>query len=197
MLSRVEGNIGSLGGNDFGYNKLNHKQYLCDTTNNMSDPIKIWANPGEGYGTRFMWKYIDKKYLTDVSNYDHIFNTRKIMLDKKGNALKTSGTANIIDSQPEILEKNSIGSVVLLVIPEKDDDYHLKLIQSMFKTRTFRFLMTLKQKDLYVRGFELIPDYTLFIDSLNGQLFTDEWCYKHFGFSDDLIKYIEDHVSSK
>ena len=64
-------------------------------------------------------------------------------------------------------------------------------------TKTARFLMSITQKDLYVRGFENIPDYTYFINSLKKGLFTDEFFYKKFNFSKELIEYINSKISDK
>ena len=69
--------------------------------------------------------------------------------------------------------------------------------------------MSLTQKDLCVRGFENIPDYTYFINDMkdpkyNNKMFenklgllTDEYFYKKFNFSQELIDYIESHISPK
>jgi hypothetical protein len=119
------------------------------------------------------------------------------MIDKKGHAIgDVSG--NIINNIPQIVEKNAIASGdVLFVIPKSDTDYDLKLIQSLFMTKTARFLMSITQKDLYVRGFENIPDYTMFINELDGKLFSDDWFYKKYNFSRELIEHIERSISKK
>lgn len=57
--------------------------------------------------------------------------------------------------------------------------------------------MSITQKDLYVRGFKNIPDYTLFIKKLNGELFSYEWFYKNYKFSDELKKHIESSITTK
>ena len=119
------------------------------------------------------------------------------MIDKKGHAI-TSGKGNIINNKPEIVDKNVIASGdVLFVFPEHDNDYELALIKSLFLTKTARFLMSITQKDLYVRGFENIPDYTYFMNDLNGQMFTDSFFYKNYNFSESLIAHIENSVSNK
>ena len=67
----------------------------------------------------------------------------------------------------------------------------------MFITETVRFLMTITQKDLCVRGFENVPDYLYFRDDLGGGLFSDEYFYGRFGFSRELVDHIESSISEK
>ena len=108
------------------------------------------------------------------------------------------GTGNGINNIPQIVQANATASGdVLFVFPEHDIDYELQLIQSYFATKTVRFLMSIIQKDLYVRGFENVPDYCGFAEALQGELFSDDFLYKTLGFSDGLIEYIEKHVSLK
>ncbi len=195
MRDRIVGNIGSLGGSEFGYSKNKHKDKLQKSSEKLSQPVKIWANNGSGKGTRFGWFYIDKTVLNKIPH--EILSTRKVMLDKKGHAI-AGKSGNIFNNNPKIVEKNTIASGdVLFVLPEKDDDYHLDLIRSLFMTKTARFLMSITQKDLYVRGFDNIPDYILYIDELDGKLFTDEWLYEKYKFTDELKLHIESSVSSK
>ncbi len=195
IQDRIVGNIGSLGGGDFGYNKSKHIKLLKKSPEGLEKPVKIWANSGSGKGSRFEWHYIDLKEIDPVPKV--ILSSRKVMLDKKGHAI-TTGRGNVINNIPQIVEKNVIASGdVLFVIPNEDTEYHLELIKSMFLTKTVRFLMTITQKDLYVRGFENILDYTTFIDSLNGALFTDKWFYDKYNFSPNLINHIEGSISDK
>lgn len=161
----------------------------------MFNPIKIWANSGSGKGTRFSWHFIDKDILNNIPK--NILSTRKVMIDKKGHSI-SGRSGNIFNNNPTIVDSKVIASGdVLFILPEHDEDYDLKLIKSLFMTKTARFLMSIKQKDLYVRGFDNIPDYTLFIPKLNGELFSDKWFYKYFKFSDKLIQHIESSVSAK
>lgn len=196
IQSRILGNIGSLGGREFGYKKHEMIQYLTDDKHSLTNPIPIWANIDYGKGSRFAWHYIDKSNLKNVP--EKLFSTRKVMIDKKGHSIGSSGCGNIINNIPQIVDTNATASGdVLFVFPEHDTDYELNLIKSYFMTKTVRFLMSITQKDLYVRGFENVPDYTTFIDDLNGQLFSDTYLYKKFGFSQKLIDYIETHISKK
>lgn len=127
----------------------------------------------------------------------NFFSSRKVMIDKKGHSLG-SGSGNIINNIPQIVSANSTASGdVLFVYPEKDTDTDLELIKSLFMTRTARFLMSIIQKDLYARGFENIPDYTLFVPLLQAGKFTDEFFYEQFQFSKELIEHIESRVSPK
>jgi superfamily II DNA or RNA helicase len=195
MLDRVIGNIGSLGGGEFGYSKSKHKNYLRNSSEGLTDPVKIWANSGLGKGSRFEWHYIEREILNEIPKV--ILSTKKVMIDKKGHAI-AGKSGNIFNNIPKIVGENVIASGdVLFILPEKDSDYHLNLIESLFVTKTARFLMSITQKDLYVRGFDNIPDYTLFIDKLAGKLFSDEWFYKEFNFSDELIRHIESSITSK
>ena len=123
--------------------------------------------------------------------------TRKVMIDKKGHAI-TKGRGNVINNKPQILDKKTIASGdVLFVIPEIDDSNHLKFIKNMFLSKTIRFLMTLTQKDLYVRGFENIPDYKWFMEVFKDETLNDTNLYKKFNFSRELIEHIERSVSEK
>ena len=192
---RIFGNIGSLGSSEYGYNKSKHIDKLTDIKEELIHPIKIWANMSFGKGTRFDWHYIEKDELENVP--DILFSSRKVMLDKKGHSL-SFGRGNVINNIPQIVDKGASASGdVLFVFPENDTDYELQLIKSYFMTKTVRFLMSIIQKDLYVRGFENVPDYTYFIDKLDGALVTDAFLYKYYGFSEELIKHIEECVSEK
>ena len=195
MHDRILGNIGSIGGSEFGYNKILHINYLKRISDNILDPIKIWANSGTGKGSRFSWHFIEKNLINNIP--DEILASRKVMIDKKGHSI-TNGSGNIMNNIPQIVDKKVIASGdVLFVIPELDNDYHLELIRSLFMTKTARFLMSITQKDLYVRGFENIPDYSVFIEKLNGSLFSDSWFYKFYDFSEELIRHIDSSVSEK
>lgn len=195
IKSHIFGSIGSLGSPEYGYSKTKQIQYLTDDKNNLNTPIKIWANNSFGLGTKFAWHYIEKANL--INPPEILFKTRKVMISKKGNPIyKKKGT--IFDGIPQIVDCSSIASGdVLFVIPDHDIDYELEFIKAMFMTKTVRFLMSITQKDLYVRGFENVPDYTVLMPLLNGKLPTDEWFYKHFSFSKELISHIESHVSPK
>lgn len=195
MKDRVVGNVGSLGGGEYGYSKSQHINYLRNTPDGMESPIRIWANSGSGKGSRFAWHFIDRNKIGNIP--EAIISMRKVMIDKKGHAI-TGGRGNIMNNIPQIIDKDAIASGdVLFVLPELDEEYHLKLIKSLFITKTARFLMSVTQKDLYVRGFDNIPDYTLFIESLNGNLFSDNWFYQEFQLSKELISHIENFVSEK
>ena len=196
MASRIIGNVGSLGGSEFGYKKHGQVQLLSEDKSSMSSPVAIWANTGFGSGARFAWYYIEESELKNVP--ENLFASRKVMIDKKGHSIDSASCGNIIGNIPQIVSAKSTASGdVFFCFPEVDDDYHLTLIKSMFLTKTIRFLMSIKTKDQYVRGFELVPDYILFLPMLNGQLFTDKWFYNTFNFSQELIDYIESHISAK
>ena len=195
MLDRIIGNIGSLGGSEFGYHKHTQVNLLSNDKTNMSDPVRIWANGGFGKGSRFGWHYIERSAIKNAP--EKIFSSRKVMIDKKGHSLG-SGKGNIINNIPQIVPADATASGdVLFVYPEKDTDRDLKLIRTLFMSKTARFLMSITQKDLYARGFENIPDYTLFEPYLNTDELTDDFFYKHFRFSKELVEHIERCVSAK
>ena len=192
---RIIGNAGSLAGREFGYYKSKNITDLKDTPEGMKEPVLIWANAGFGRGLRFGWHYIEKSSLSDFP--DILFSTRKVMIDKKGNSL-THGKGNVINNIPQIVDKNVTASGdVFFVIPQNDTDHDLKLIQSYFMTKTVRFLLSITQKDLYVRGFENVPDYITVAALLGCDWFTDKDLYQLFGYSDNLIMHIESRVSKK
>lgn len=195
MSDYIVGNIGSLNGSEYGYNKTKHLRYLRDSFIGMNNPVKIWANNGFGKGSRFSWHYIERDILDSVP--DVLLKTRKVMIDKKGHAI-TMGKGNILNNIPKIVDKDVIASGdVLFVLPANDTKEDLELIQSLFMTCTGRFLMSITQKDLCVRGFENIPDYQYFKPMLKGKLFTDDFFFRNFGFSDELIRHIESSISLK
>ena len=192
---RILGNIGCLGGSEFGYHKHTQINELKKNHSQMTEPIRIWANASYGKGSRFDWYFIEKDRLKNPP--EKLLSSRKVMIDKKGHSL-VHGRGNIINNLPKIVDKNVTASGdVLFVFPENDTDYELNLIRSFFMTKTVRFLMSITQKDLYVRGFENVPDYTVFIPLLDGKLFSDAFFYKTFGLSDSLIEHIESCVSPK
>ena len=197
MLDRVLGDIGRLQGDEFGFSKKDQVTLLKEESTDMKNPIKVWANSGFGKASRYSWHFIELDDLADRKFLAPILKTRKVMLDKKGHAI-TFGRGNIVNSLPKIVGKNVTASGdVYFIIPENDCDYDLSLIKSLFMTKTARFLMSIKQKDLCVRGFEMIPDYTLFKEMLNGETFTDSFFYREFNFSDELKQYIEDMITEK
>ncbi len=195
ISKRVYGSIGSLGGGEFGYKKSVHLKHLKESTNHMMNPIKVWANKDFGKGSRFSWNYIEYDKLDNPPK--EILGSKKVMIDKKGHAI-IHGKGNVINNIPQIVDENVVASGdVLFIVPEKNNDYNLELIKTFFLTKTIRFLMTLIQKDLYVRGFENVPDYTYFVKMLGGSLFTDRFFYKTFNFTKALIDHIENTISEK
>jgi len=196
MLPYVKGNIGVLGSGEYGYINGDQINMLKESNIGMKEPIKIWASKTTGKGSaKYDWYYIEKDNLTFIPDY--LFKSRKVMLDKKGHAI-AHGKGNVINNIPQICDKNSTGHRVLFVYPKNDIDRELELIKSLFITKTVRYLMCITQKSLYVRGFENIPDYLELAKLLpEDKLFTDEWFYKTFDFSDELINDIETRVSEK
>ena len=194
MMTYLIGKPGKYGTGG-GYNKSLHNNILKDSSNNMKNPIKIWASKGFGKGeSRFNWYYIEKEELIDPPD---IFNTRKVMIDSKGHAI-AHGKGNVINNLPQICDKNVSGNAVFFIIPKNDKERELQLIKSLFMTKTARYLMCITMNSLHVRGFENIPDYLELATLLpEDQLFTDEWFYKTFDFSEGLINEIETRVSPK
>ncbi|MCQ2751489.1 MAG: Eco57I restriction-modification methylase domain-containing protein [Coriobacteriales bacterium] len=224
ILQRVAGNIGSLNGQEFGFDKSKDTDKLKDSKDGLNKAREIWANKGSGKGTKSHWYYIEEKYLNKKANYyEEISNSRKVMLDKKGHSL-LAGRNNVINNNPVICNENriAVGNVVYVLPPEKyknsKESTHCALIKSYFMTKTIRFVLSLRQKKLVVRGFELVPDYTLFLEKpasvkpklkdINDKIkksnkaiqldkFTDEYFYTCFSFSKKLIDYIEASVTEK
>ena len=105
---------------------------------------------------------------------------------------------NVFNNNPQICDKYSTAVDVLWFYPAHDTDRELELIKSLFMTKTARLLMCIKQRDRYCMGFECIPDYLELAKLLpEDELFTDEWFYKTFDFSECLINEIETRVSPK
>ena len=201
IKDRIKGSIGSLASNDYGYKKEDHVGFLSNSDEGMKKPHRIWANPSvkEGSsnkGSRFQWNFIDEANIGTIP--DEILKTRKIMLDKKGNAIR-GRCGNIINNIPQIVGKDAIASGdVFFVLPNSDTDRDLQLIKSLFMTKTARFLLSLTQQDLYVRGFENIPDYTILSKHLKkNELFSDHYFYTKYNFSDVLKNHIEKSISKK
>ena len=192
---RVLGSVGSLGTSEFGYDKLKHFNLLQESSLGLANPIKVWAALSFGKGTHYAWRYVDKSLLYSIPSI--VLSSRKIMISKVGVPIVGVKSAVGFNGIPQIVDSNAIADNVFFVFPDVDKDYDLELIKSLFMTKTVRFLMSITQKDLYVRGFENIPDYQFFKPMLNGKLFSDDFFYSNFGFSKELISHIENHVSAK
>ena len=105
---------------------------------------------------------------------------------------------NIINNLPQICDRSVTGNAVFFVVPKTEIERELQLIKSLFMTKTARYLMCITQDSLHVRGFENIPDYLELAKLLpEDKLFTDDWFYKTFDFSEGLINEIETRVSPK
>lgn len=195
MMRYIIGRPGKYGTSG-GYNKSLLADKLQDTIENLKEPIKIWASKGFGKGeSKFSWYFIEKDLLIDPE--PNIFKTRKVMLDSKGHAI-AHGKGNVINNLPVICDRNVTGNAVFFVIPKTERERELQLIKSLFMTKTARYLMCITQDSLHVRGFENIPDYIELAKLLpEDELFTDEWFYKTFDFSEGLINEIETRVSPK
>lgn len=188
----------SLGSDDFGYQKGTMIDLLKKSSEGMNEPIKIWANPNLGRGHRFEWLFIEKSALNESSDLIKARLTRKIMIDKKGNPSSLAKKGNVFNNRAEIIARESIASGKFMLMPIKDTDRDLELISSLMETKTARALMSITQKDLYVRGLDNIPIYTELAKQLSeDELFTDKWFYDTFDFSKELIEYIEKSISPK
>lgn len=197
MEAYVKGGIGTLGGSDK-YNYLDEESSATLKDNNigMKEPIRVWATLLSGRsGAAYNWYWIEKDNIKNIADYQ--FTSRKVMIDKKGYAL-VPGHGNVFNHLPQICDKYTYGVNVLWFFPKHDTDRELELIKSLFMTKTVRYLMCITQKSLCVRGFENVPDYLELAKLLpENQLFTDEWFYKTFDFSSELINEIETRVSEK
>lgn len=202
MKNYYIGKAGSLGRQEFGYSKKTHSHFLKETPEKMVDPVKIWASNTAGRSSKFKWFWIDKKYLKNDKNIEtlnKLLTTRKVMVDKKGNApIYNKKPANIFNKKAEIIGKNTLGESKLFFIPKTDCKEDLILISSLLNSKTARALMSITQKDLYTRGLENVPSYLdlkklLYEDGL--EKFSDDWFYSTFNFSPELINYIEKYIS--
>lgn len=194
MLSRM---LGSATAPVPGYDKFTMLPYVQDTPDNLKEPIQVYTNNQLKQATgKYIWGYIEKSKL---QNYpDKLFSSRKILLGIWGEPKNPKGPSCIIGKGPWIVDKYMIGGMLQFVYPEHDNDRELQLIKSLFMTKTARYLMAIKMRGLRVIGFECIPDYLELAKLLpEDELFTDEWFYKTFDFSEGLINEIETRVSPK
>ena len=194
MLQYMIGNIGSLGTCESGYIKGTNTNKLKDTPDGMKEPIHIRCAKtfGVGGATKYSWNYIEKSDL--INPMDGMF-VRKVLVNKVG---PTKTYTNWGVTGCRILDANEIEDKSLYCIPKNQRESELLLIKSLFDTRTARYLMTIKQKSICCMGFECIPDYLELAKLLpEDELFTDEWFYKTFDFSEGLINEIETRVSPK
>jgi len=182
-----------------------NKKDLNKDKKSIKSPIKVWTNIGTGKGSKNEWYFIDKNNI----KVDNTILVNKVMVSITGHHEK----GDMFSGLPEIVDKNSVSTHHFFFKPENDTAYELELIKSLLMTKTARALMGFTQKNFHTDGFENIPDYTLFIKDLNSSqynndkfidkdgskkgLFTDEFFYSKFSFSQDLIDYIENNISSK
>jgi len=187
----------------YGFNKKENADKVHSSPLGLKEPIKVWASIGFGKGSsKYNWYWIEKSDL--INPPEILFSTKKVMIDMKGNAI-AHGKGNVINNIPIICDKNVTGDKVYWFFPNKiaskqasKQDRDLELIKSLFMTKTARYLMCITQKSLVVSGFENIPDYKELEKLLpENEVFTDEWFYKTFNFSDELINEIETRVSPK
>lgn len=194
MKKYVYGNIGVIG-NCFGYDKQTQMKKLQSTPDGLQTPIKIYAGTQLGYQPKYCWQYIDRAELSKLQ--DKLLSSRKLMIGTAGRQMWANKSSEICGT-PSIIDANAIADSSLFIFPAHDTDRELKLIKSLFMTKTARYAMTLTMKTLYVDGFENIPDYLELAKLLpEDQLFTDQWFYETFNFSQELINEIETRVSPK
>lgn len=189
----------SIGKVFFGIPKSSFDKVLFDNKDHLSNPVRVWANKGSGKGTRYGWYYIEKSLLSEVP--ESLLSTYKVMIDKVGHADAGKEKNNIFNNDPRVLHPDeiSLGNQFYL-IPENNTEEDCKLIASYMKTRFVRMLMNITQKDLYVRGLDNVPDYKFLVDDLHKdglEEFTDEWLFKRFDISDEMIEYINLRISAK
>ena len=187
--------MATLGYHAFEYIKDCNNDYIKDTPDNMKNPIKIWITKNTGRGvSKFKWYFIDKEYLVNIP--DKLYS-KKVMISSMGYGSAATQN-NVFNHNPEICDNNQIGMGSFFIIPVNERERELQLIKSLFMTRTARYLMLITQKTMYVCGFENVPDYLELAKLLpEDQLFSDEWFYKTFDFSKELINEIETRVSEK
>lgn len=199
MNDRVVGNLGSIGSVYFGVSKNDFEQILVNNKEEVTSPVKIWANKGFGKGTRYDWYFADESSLSKVPI--KLLKSNKVMIDKVGHADTSKEKNNIFNNLPVVLNPNeiSLGNQFYL-IPDNDTVEDCLLIKSYMMTRFVRMLMNVTQKDLYVRGLDNVPDYALLKDDLlaDGETeFSDEWLFKYFDLTNEMIEYIKLRISVK
>ena len=185
-------------GGQYGYDKKINRDKVFDKPDGMRHPIKVWCSIEFGKGeSEYKWRYIDKTDLLDFPE-EKLFSSKKVMIDSKGHAI-AHGKGNVINNLPVICDRETTaGPGVYWFFPKHEIERELQLIKSLFITKTARYLMCITQKSLCVAGFENIPDYLELAKLLpEDELFTDDWFYKTFDFSEGLINEIETRVSSK
>lgn len=199
MNDYVVGNLGSLGSIYFGVTKDDYDEIFFDNKDKISSPVKVWANKGRGKGTRYKWYYSDESSLPKVPK--DLLKSYKIMIDKTGNAPVNKNNNNIFNNEPRVLNPNEIGiGTHFYLVPIDNDIDNCLLIKSYMKTRFVRMLMNITQKDLYVRGLDNVPDYAQLVEKLQEDglnEFTDEWLFKHFEFTEEMIEYTKLRISKK
>jgi len=197
MNHRINESLARINGtNNYGHIKDRNLDLIFDTPDNMKNPVKIWISKTQGRGeSKFMWYFVEKDNLINIDPI--IYTSRKVAIDGRGNAL-AHGKGNGFNNIPHICERDQFAFSHILVFPEVERERDLLLIKSLFMTKTARFLMSITQTGLGVCGFENIPDYLELAKLLpEDELFTDEWFYKTFDFSEGLINEIETRVSPK
>lgn len=171
-----------------GYKKGINTDKLHDTDNGMINPIRIRCSKikANGGANRWDWFFIEKADLIDPAP--------EVFLDKL--AVGNIGPTKV-DKQwgvcgIDILDSKTIMDGCYFIIPKNNTEKERELIYSLICTKTARYLMTILQKSIHVKGFEYIPDYLELAKLLpEDQLFTDEWFYKTFNFSKECINEIE------
>lgn len=178
--------------------------YILTSPEGLDDYCKIWASKtfGKG-GAKYDWYYIDKSNIVNLDIKP--FMCKKLMISATGHSI-AHGKGNGFNNIPQIIDEKSIGFSAWFLksyklsseINKINEDHNLILLKSLFMTKTARFLMSITQSGLFVCGFENIPDYLELAKLLpENELFTDEWFYKTFDFSEGLINEIETKVSPK
>ena len=195
MSARTKLTSSGNGNSNYSFIKDENLDLLQENKENLTNPIRIWMSKIQGRGTsKFMWWYIDRD---NVKIEDFWLQSKKVMVDARGNAL-SHGKGNGFNNIPQICDKDMMGFSCYMIFPEVERERDLLLIKSLFMTKTARFLMSITQTGLGVCGFENIPDYIELAKLLpEDELFTDEWFYKTFDFSEGLINEIETRVSPK
>ena len=195
---RVKGHRSGMLAPEFGFVKTEHAKFLSKDYSNMREPIKVWASPDFGKGCKNEWWYIEKDKLNEIP--EEVISSGKVIMPKVWDNPKNKKAVCVIKLSKTFVctEKNTITSNGFAILPEEDNEYHLNLIKSYFETKTIRFLMYITAKlSQFTCGFENVPDYTYFIEELNGELFTDEFFYNKFNFSEELINHIEKVIKAK
>lgn len=194
IVHRVKGSVGSAGAVGHGFNKDTHGPLLRVSPEGMERPFRVWANPTKGKGTRYGWYWLEEASL-EIEPWARGWKT---LISMVGNSTEAGG--NIYNGEAYVADGHTLGTGKFSLIPDGDSEADAKLMASLFDSRFGRAILRITQKDLYVRGFERVPDYPLFKALLvrSGRRYvSDAWAFEAFALTPELVAHVERTISKK